>query len=105
MNLNYYTLRTTTNKQYSGYYEQIIKEGLSLIKLKSKKEFNELLVKEGYSKRSFARKSDLSESTIIQISNEKQSPRPENAKKICEALERGFDDIFIIEEAKQVNVV
>lgn len=67
-----------------------------MIILKSKKEFNERLIKDGFSKRGFAQKSCVPYATLIQISNGKQSPRPETAKKICEALGVNFDDIFRI---------
>jgi DNA-binding XRE family transcriptional regulator len=70
-----------------------------LIILKSKTTFNQKITKLGYSKRNFARTNGLSEATIIQISNGKQSPRPETARKICAALEVDFDTIFrIVEE-------
>lgn len=65
-----------------------------MITLKSREEFNQHIVKSGYSKRAFARKSGVSESTLIQISNGKQFPRPETARKICETLNQGFDDLF-----------
>lgn len=57
-----------------------------------------MIAKIGFSKRAFARKCGLSEATFIQISNGKQSPRPDTAKKICDALELKFDDIFVIKE-------
>lgn len=69
-----------------------------MILLKSKSEFNRHLIKNGYSKRGFARAFDIGESTLIQISNGKQSPRPETAKKICEGLNVNFDELFEIEE-------
>ncbi|WP_164214450.1 helix-turn-helix transcriptional regulator [Virgibacillus sp. YIM 98842] len=72
-----------------------------MIVLKSRAKFNEIIAKKGYSKRSFARKSGLAESTFIQISNGKQSPRPDTAKKICDALQLKFDDVFTIEAAKK----
>ncbi|WP_082672865.1 helix-turn-helix transcriptional regulator [Luteimonas abyssi] len=69
-----------------------------MIILKSKSEFISQLIREGYSKREFARKNGISEATLIQISNGKQSPRPATAKKICDALGCKFDDIFLIEK-------
>lgn len=69
-----------------------------LIVLKSRTELNEIIAKRGFSKRAFARKSGMSEATFIQISNGRQSPRPDTAKKICDALLLKFDDIFAIEE-------
>ena len=73
-----------------------------MIVLKSHVEFNQMIAKSGFSKRGFARKSGLSESTFIQISNGKQSPRPNTAKKICDGLQLSFDDIFVIKE-KQLH--
>lgn len=69
-----------------------------LIVLKSRSEFNGIIAKRGFSKRAFARESGVSEATFIQISNGKQSPRPDTAKKICDTLLLNFDDIFAIEE-------
>lgn len=69
-----------------------------MITLKSQDNFNQMVAKKGYSKRSFARKSGLSESTFIQISNGKQSPRPETAKKIYKTLGLTFDDVFMIKK-------
>lgn len=68
-------------------------------------EFNQMIAKSGFSKRAFARKCGLSESTFIQISNGKQSPRPNTAKKICEGLHLKFDDIFVIEEKSSEKAV
>lgn len=67
-----------------------------VIQLKSQGGFNQELIKRGFSKRGFARSIGVSEATLIQISNGKQSPRPETAKKICSALDVEFDSIFEI---------
>lgn len=75
-----------------------------MILLRSKKEFNEKIIKCGFSKRGFAQKNNISEATLIQISNGKQYPRPKTAKKICEGLGVQFDDIFMIAEEKQQQV-
>lgn len=78
-----------------------------MITLKFRDEFNQIIAKNGFSKRAFARKCGLSESTFIQISNGKQSPRPDTAKKICDGLQLSFDDIFSIKDKtvtkKEVN--
>lgn len=76
-----------------------------LIVLKNRDEFNQTITKVGFSKRAFARECGLTESTLIQISNEKQSPRPDTAKKICDALRLNFDDVFTIEENKRQKEV
>lgn len=72
--------------------------GDKLITLKSREEFNLMVTKSGFTKRAFARKCGLSESTFIQISNGKQSPRPNTAKKICDGLQLSFDEIFAIKK-------
>ncbi|UJF27447.1 helix-turn-helix transcriptional regulator [Planococcus sp. 107-1] len=69
-----------------------------MIVLKSLQIFNQSVSKKGFTKRSFARHCGLSESTYIQISNGKQSPRPDTAKKICNGLGLDFDDIFDIRD-------
>lgn len=66
------------------------------IQLKSQDAFRQELIKLGFSKRGFARSIGVSEATLIQISNGKQSHRPETAKKICSALNVEFDEIFEI---------
>ncbi|AXF57409.1 helix-turn-helix transcriptional regulator [Salicibibacter kimchii] len=73
-----------------------------MITLKSQDKFNQKILKKGFSKRAFAKKCGVSESAFIQISNGKQSPRPETAKKICESLNHDFDDIFEIKEKEGV---
>lgn len=74
-----------------------------MIVLKFRNEFNQMIAKNGFSKRAFARKCGISEATFIQISNGKQSPRPNTAKKICDGLQLNFDDIFIIKEVVKRN--
>ncbi|MYL47666.1 helix-turn-helix domain-containing protein [Virgibacillus halodenitrificans] len=69
-----------------------------MITLKSKNIFNRKIIKQGFSKRGFARANNIAEATLIQISNGKQAPRPETARKICEGLQVEFDDIFLIVE-------
>ncbi|WP_257009735.1 XRE family transcriptional regulator [Evansella halocellulosilytica] len=56
-----------------------------MIVLKSKKDFNQRLIREGFSKCSFAKINGISGATLIQISNGKQYPRPETAKKFVMA--------------------
>ena len=73
--------------------------------LKNLNHFNQTVSKKGFTKRSFARHCNLSESTFIQISNGNQSPRPDTAKKICNGLKLDFDDIFDIKEKSKVNKV
>lgn len=69
-----------------------------MIILKSKVEFNERLIKQGYSKKAFAEKVSISETALHQILNRKQSPRPETAKRIYDGLGLKFDDLFKIDK-------
>jgi len=71
-----------------------------VIRLKSRSGFSQTFIKLGFSKRGFARTIGLSEATLIQISNGKQSPRPETARKICEVLKVDFDVIFEISNGR-----
>ncbi|WP_245618059.1 helix-turn-helix domain-containing protein [Domibacillus tundrae] len=68
--------------------------------LRNIEEFSQMILKMGFSKRAFARQCGLTESTFNRVSNGKQSPRANTAKKICDGLELSFDDIFIIKEKK-----
>lgn len=70
------------------------------IQLKSQDTFQYSIIKLGFSKRGFARSIGVSEATLIQISNGKQSPRPDTAKKICSALDVEFDEIFEITKVR-----
>jgi transcriptional regulator with XRE-family HTH domain len=65
--------------------------------LKNAQEFQKLLMKKGYSFRSFAKLAGMSSAHISYIVNGKRNPNPATAKKIAEALEMDFDDIFFIE--------
>lgn len=76
-----------------------------MIVLKNGKIFNQTISKKGFTKRAFARHCGLSESTLIQISNGKQSPRADTAKKICDGLQLHFDDVFTIKDNSEINKV
>jgi DNA-binding XRE family transcriptional regulator len=65
-------------------------------RLKDADEFNTLIFEKGYSKRSFAHKAKIGEATMIQISNGDRLAGPRVAKKIIDALQVPFDDIFEI---------
>lgn len=73
------------------------------IALKDPRAFTELIIKKGYSKNSFAKKAQLGQPTLVHISNGKQNPSPASAKKIIDALEVSFDDIFKFEDRKPRN--
>ncbi|MFF5993959.1 helix-turn-helix transcriptional regulator [Lysinibacillus sp. KU-BSD001] len=70
-----------------------------MILIKSQVDFNSLLIKSGFSKRSFAKSCGISAASLIQISNRRQSPRPGTAKKICDTIGKSFDEIFEITES------
>lgn len=59
----------------------------------------ELVLKKGYSQRSFGRAINISEPYANQIVNGTRNPGPEIAKKMIDLLEVKFDDIFFIQNA------
>ncbi|MGB9847405.1 MAG: helix-turn-helix transcriptional regulator [Desulfotomaculales bacterium] len=69
------------------------------IKLKNPLEFQELLLRKGFTQRAFGRAIGVAESYACQIANGERNPGPGVAKKICEVLEVEFDDIFFIMHA------
>jgi DNA-binding XRE family transcriptional regulator len=69
------------------------------IRLKNAADFEEQLIRNGYSKRSFAEAAGIGQVTVLQIVNGDRRPSPRIAKRICEALEVEFDDIFVIERS------
>ncbi|WP_034763678.1 helix-turn-helix transcriptional regulator [Rossellomorea vietnamensis] len=73
------------------------------IVIKDQEEFNELLIRQGFSKRLFAKETKLSEATIALISNGNRNPSPRVAKKICLKLEVEFDEIFKIEKLEKLS--
>ncbi|MDF9513204.1 transcriptional regulator [Bacillus cereus] len=66
------------------------------IYLKDIKEFNILLIKKGFNKSSLAKETQVSKSSIANISKGTRHPSPLVAKKITDALEIDFDEIFQI---------
>lgn len=67
------------------------------ITLKDIRSFNELLIKKGFTKNSFSKRTKLSQPTVQQISSGKRRPSPTSAKIIAEVLEVSFDDLFKID--------
>ncbi|PCH30445.1 transcriptional regulator [Campylobacter sp. 1] len=67
---------------------------ISLIDTRS---FNELIIKKGYSKNELSRVAQVSQPTIVQISNGTRNPSPGTAKRISDVLGVEFDDVFTIE--------
>lgn len=68
------------------------------ILLKDLDSFEELLIRKGHSKRSFAEAAKIGQVTALQIANGNRNPSPRIAKRITDALEVEFDDIFEIEK-------
>lgn len=66
------------------------------IKLKDKEQFGELLIKKGFTQRELARVAEISEPYANQIATGERNPGPRIAKKVCDALDQKFDDIFFI---------
>ncbi|WP_339820496.1 helix-turn-helix transcriptional regulator [Paenibacillus sp. FSL R7-0216] len=71
------------------------------IKLKDLVSFEELLIRKGFSKKAFAEAAGIGQVTALQICNGDRNPSPRIAKRICDALEVTFDDIFMIIKAPQ----
>lgn len=69
------------------------------IQLKDSEQFEELIIRKGHSKRSFAEAAGIGQVTILQIANGDRNPSPRIAKRIKDALEVEFDEIFIIEKS------
>lgn len=67
------------------------------IRLKDAEHFEELLIRNGFSKRSFAEAAGIGQVTALQICNGDRNPSPPIAKKIAEALKVQWDDLFVIE--------
>lgn len=69
------------------------------IVLKDQKLLKELLVRNGYTQRSFAREIEISEPYGNQICNGTRNPGPIIAKRIIEKLDVSFDEIFFVDSA------
>jgi transcriptional regulator with XRE-family HTH domain len=67
------------------------------IRLNDPQEFKKLLMKKGFTYRSFAKKAGITSAHVSLIANNKRNPTPATAKKIYEALDLTFDDIFFIQ--------
>ncbi len=66
------------------------------VMLKSIEQFNEILVKAGYSYRQLAKEVECSPTQISLIANGERNPSPETAINICSVLKKSFDDIFFV---------
>jgi DNA-binding XRE family transcriptional regulator len=72
------------------------------IKLKDTISFEETLVRKGLSKRGLAEAAGIGQVTALQICNGDRAPSPRIAKRITDALECSFDDIWVIEHSNKV---
>ncbi|WP_041720731.1 helix-turn-helix transcriptional regulator [Alkaliphilus metalliredigens] len=66
------------------------------IYVKNKNSLSLLLLKLGYSQRSFGRKIKISGGYMNQIIKGVRNPSAKVAKNICEGLETSFDEIFFV---------
>ena len=62
------------------------------------KELETIRVKKGYSRYSLSIKAGLSKLAVSRIEKGEVTPTPKSAKKICDALNVEFDEIFSIQE-------
>lgn len=69
------------------------------ITMKDQNEFKKILLKKGYSQRSFAEALEISPPYLNQIVNGERFPSGKIAKKISDQLELNFEDIFFIVDA------
>lgn len=66
-------------------------------------EINELLIRKGLTKRALADVAQIGLATAMQICNGNRKPSPPIAKKITNALEVEFDEIFYIQREGETN--
>lgn len=68
-----------------------------MIEIKEK-DLKERMIKQGYTQSKLAQETGISQSYIVMLLSGKRSMLPPTAKKIYEALDCNFDDIFIIKQ-------
>jgi DNA-binding XRE family transcriptional regulator len=69
------------------------------MRIKSKVEqINELLIRKGLTRRALASVAQIAQATAVQVCNGSRNPSPPIAKKITDALEVEFDEIFSIDK-------
>lgn len=73
------------------------------IKIKDTQKLAETIIKSGYTKRSFAKAINISNSFVSQITTGRKNPSPKVVKKICDELHINFDDYFCVEEGSKAN--
>ena len=80
---------------------QARKVGDMKIILKDIENFQELLLRKGFTRRELGRQAGISEVYAQQISNGDRHPGAKVAKRICDSLSVEFDDIFFILDARK----
>lgn len=58
--------------------------------------FRDIITKSGFSYRKLAKEAGCSQTQISLIANGERNPSAETAVNICRVLNKGFDDIFFI---------
>lgn len=67
----------------------------------AKKELREYRIKAGYSVEGLAKAIGINAATVSYIENKKRHPSPAYAQKICQALQKSFDEVFEIVNEQQ----
>lgn len=66
--------------------------------IKDVEKMKQMVVIQGFSQRSFAKHIGISHVQIGNMLNGKRNPSPHTAKKIADALDMEFDDLFTINQ-------
>ncbi len=66
------------------------------IALKDTAGFEAVLIRQGLTKKAFAKRAGVSAQMLTLLSTGKRTPSPQTAKKIVDALDAEFDDLFQI---------
>lgn len=73
------------------------------ISVKDNEALKKLIIMDGHTLRSFAKKIGVSSPYVVQIVNGDRNPGPQIAKKISESLNLEFEDIFFIKCGNKSN--
>ncbi|KRE70763.1 helix-turn-helix transcriptional regulator [Paenibacillus sp. Soil750] len=71
------------------------------IKVKDMDYLNQLIVMKGFNKTEFSKEIQLSQPMTIQVVNGDRSPSPKTAKRICDALDCKWEEVFEIVKSLQ----
>ena len=71
-------------------------EGGEQVQIKARTDFSEVRIKKGYSITGLAKAMKVNPSVVFHLEHG-NSVRPATAKKVCEALNEPFENLFIIE--------